>query len=35
MHAYILAAGPTGLIIARKLLQSNYKVTIIEKDRSK
>ncbi len=32
MHAFILGAGPTGLITAWKLLQNNYRVTIIEKD---
>ena len=33
MHAFILGAGPTGLITAWKLLQNNYRVTIIEKDK--
>ena len=33
MHAYILGAGPTGLITAWRLLQNDWKVTIVEKDK--
>ena len=33
MHAYILGAGPTGLITAWRLLKNNISVTIIEKDK--
>lgn len=32
--AYILGAGPTGLITAWKLLEANWDVTIFEKKKS-